>query len=174
MHGWRRWLLLALAALLVLAWVGYAALAASTSRSQLARAVLWGESDVGDHARFPARRIAAGPTRFRFRRPAGGSSVPPVRTVEVVEGGRLVRRDLEQFLSASDTTAFLVLRGDRLLYEGYFNGAGHDSVQTSMSVAKSVLSVLVGLSGHRSGAAGRYVLAALLIMAGLALLAAGG
>jgi CubicO group peptidase (beta-lactamase class C family) len=146
MHGWRRWLLLALAALLVLAWVGYAALAASTSRSQLARAVLWGESDVGDHARFPARRIAAGPTRFRFRRPAGGSSVPPVRTVEVVEGGRLVRRDLEQFLSASDTTAFLVLRGDTLLYEGYFNGAGHDSVQTSMSVAKSVLSVLVGIA----------------------------
>jgi CubicO group peptidase (beta-lactamase class C family) len=45
-----------------------------------------------------------------------------VRTVEVVEDGRLVRRDLEQFLAASDAT------------------------QTSMSVAKSVLSALVGIA----------------------------
>jgi CubicO group peptidase (beta-lactamase class C family) len=146
MGGWRRWLLVALAALLALVTIGYGALAASTSWSQLARAVLWGESDVGDHARFPARRIAAGPTRFRFRRPAGGSSVPPVRTVEVVEAGRLVRRDLEQFLSASDTTAFLILRGDTLLYEGYFNGYHRASTQTSMSVAKSVLGALVGIA----------------------------
>jgi CubicO group peptidase (beta-lactamase class C family) len=145
MHRWRRWLLIALAALLVLVGVGYGVLAASTSRSQLARAVLWGESDVGDHARFPARRIAAGPTRFRFHRPPGGG-VPPVRTVEVVEEGRLVRRDLEQFLSASDTTAFLILRGDTLLYEGYFSGAGHAATQTSMSVAKSVLSALAGIA----------------------------
>jgi CubicO group peptidase (beta-lactamase class C family) len=146
MRGWQRWLLIALAALLALVGVGYAALAASTSRSQLARAVLWGESDVHDYARFPARRIAAGSTRFRFRRPAGGSSVPPVRTVQLLEDGRPVQRDLEQFLAASDTTAFLILRGDRLLYEGYFNGYDHDSVQTSMSMAKSVLSALVGIA----------------------------
>jgi CubicO group peptidase (beta-lactamase class C family) len=130
---------------LAVADVGYAALAASTSRSQLARAILWGESDVGDHARFPARPIVAGPTRFRFPRPPGGG-VPPVRTVEVLEDGRLVRRDLEQFLAASDTTAFLILRGDTLLYEGYFNGYDHDATQTSMSVAKSVLSALVGIA----------------------------
>ena len=74
--------------MLAVAGMGYAALAASTSRSQLARAILWGESDVGDHARFPARPIVAGPTRFRFSRPPGGG-VPPVRTVEVLEDGRL-------------------------------------------------------------------------------------
>ena len=31
-----------------------------------------------DYARFPARRIAAGPTRLRFHHPAGGD-VPPLR-----------------------------------------------------------------------------------------------
>ena len=146
MGGWRRWLLVALAALLALVAVGYGVLAASTSRSQLARAVMWGESDTEDHRRFPARRVAAGSERFHFRRPPVGSSVPPLRTVEVWEESRPVERDLEQFLAESDTTAFLVLRGGRLLYEGYFNGAGHDSVQTSMSVAKSVLSALVGIA----------------------------
>jgi CubicO group peptidase (beta-lactamase class C family) len=146
MRRWRRWLLLALAAVLALAGVGYGVLAASTSRSQLARAVIWGESDVEDHRRFPARRVAAGPDRFQFHRPPGGSGVPPMGTVEVVEDGRLVQRDLERFLAASDTTAFLILRGDTLLYERYFNGASHDSVQTSMSIAKSVLSALVGIA----------------------------
>jgi CubicO group peptidase (beta-lactamase class C family) len=148
MRRWRRWLLIALAALLALAGVGYGGLAASTSRSQLARAILWGESDTDDHRRFPARRIAAGPDRFDFRRPASGGQGPPaaVRRISVWDDLRQVERDLEPFLAASGTTAFLILRGDRLLYEGYFNGAGHDSVQTSMSVAKSVLGALVAIA----------------------------
>jgi len=63
-----------------------------------------------------------------------------------VEDGRPVQRDLERFLAASHTTAFLILRGDTLLYEGYFNGYDHDSTQTSLSIAKSVLSALVGIA----------------------------
>ena len=69
-----------------------------------------------------------------------------MRTVRVLENGRPVERDLERFLAASDTTAFLILRGDTLLYEGYFNGYDHHSTQTSMSIAKSVLSALVGIA----------------------------
>jgi CubicO group peptidase (beta-lactamase class C family) len=147
-RGWRRWLLLGLAVLLALAGATYGGLVAATSRSQLARAVIWGESDVGDHARFPARRIAAGPDRFDFHRPVGGAGTPPapLRRISVWDGTRQLRWDLEEFLAQSDTTAFLIMRGDRLLYEGYFNGYDHDSVQTSMSVAKSVLGALVGIA----------------------------
>jgi CubicO group peptidase (beta-lactamase class C family) len=148
MRGWRRRLLISLVALVALAVVGYGALAASTSRSQLARAVLWGESDVGDYRRFPARRVAAGPDRFDFQRPTGGSSVPPapVRRISVWDGTRQLQWDLERFLAASQTTAFLIARGDTLVYEGYFNGYHRESTQTSMSVAKSVLGLLVGIA----------------------------
>jgi CubicO group peptidase (beta-lactamase class C family) len=148
MGGWRRWLLVALAALVALVAAGYGALAASTSRSQLARAVLWGESDVDDHRRFPARRVAAGPDRFGFRRPPGEAGTPPapVRRVSIWEDQRLLERDLERFLAASQTTAFLIVRGDTLVYEGYFNGADRNATQTSMSVAKSVLGALVGIA----------------------------
>jgi CubicO group peptidase (beta-lactamase class C family) len=69
-----------------------------------------------------------------------------VRRISVWDDLRLLERDLEQFLAASHTTAFLIARGDTLVYEGYFNGAGHDSVQTSMSVAKSILGTLVGIA----------------------------
>jgi CubicO group peptidase (beta-lactamase class C family) len=146
-RAWR-WLLVGIAVVAVLAGAGWVGLAAATSRSQLARAVVWGESDTEDHRRFPARPVAAGPDRFDFRRPPGGGQLPPaaVRTVSVQDGDRLTERDLEQFLAASDTTAFLIVRGDTLVYEGYFNGAGHDTVQTSMSIAKSVLSALVGIA----------------------------
>jgi CubicO group peptidase (beta-lactamase class C family) len=148
MRRWRRRLLVALAALIALAGVGYGGLAALTSRSQLARAVVWGESDTGDYRRFPARPVHAGPDRFDFRRPPEGSQVPPaaVRRISVQDGDRRVERDLTQFLAASDTAAFLIVRGDTLLYEGYFNGSGHDATQTSMSVAKSVLSTLVAIA----------------------------
>jgi CubicO group peptidase (beta-lactamase class C family) len=148
MRRWRRWLLLGLAVLLALAAVGYGGLVAATSRSQLARAIVWGESDVDDHRRFPARRVAAGPDRFQFRRPTGRADTPPapVRRVSVWDDLRLVERDLEPFLAASGTTAFLIVRGDRLLYEGYFNGADHNATQTSMSMAKSVLGALVGIA----------------------------
>jgi hypothetical protein len=144
MRRHRRRALLAVAAVLVLA-TGYGALTASTSRSQLARAIVWGESDMGDWARFPARRVVAGPKRFAFHQPPHGIATPPVRAVIIREGGQLVERDLEPFLASTGTTAFLILRGDTLLYERYFNGSGHDSTQTSMSMAKSVLSALVGI-----------------------------
>jgi CubicO group peptidase (beta-lactamase class C family) len=151
MGGRRRRLLIALVALLALAGTTYGGLVAATARSQLARAVMWGESDVDDHRRFPARRVAAGPDRFQFRRPAAGSQVPPaaVRRISVWDGTRQLQLDLERFLAASQTTAFLIAHGDTLLYEGYVNGYHRESTQTSMSVAKSVLGAPVGIAiGH--------------------------
>jgi CubicO group peptidase (beta-lactamase class C family) len=149
MRRWRRRLLVIAGVVVVLLGAAYGGLAASTSRSQLARAVVWRESDMDDLRRFPARRVAAGPERFDFTPAAGpGAAQPPpaLRSVRVREGDQVAERDLEAFLAASDTTAFLAVRGDTLLYEGYFNGAAHDTVQTSMSMAKSVLSALVGIA----------------------------
>jgi CubicO group peptidase (beta-lactamase class C family) len=145
--GGRR-LLIALVALLALTGTIYGGLVAATARSQLARAVLWRESDVDDYRRFPARRIAAGPDQFGFQRPAAGNQVPPgpVRRISVWDDLQLVEQDLEPFLATTGTTAFLIARGDRLLYEGYFNGYHRESTQTSMSVAKSVLGALVGIA----------------------------
>lgn len=85
MRGWRRWLL-ALAGLLVLIGVGYGALAASTARSQLARAVLWGESDRHDYA--PQDR--GGPTRIKFHHPPSGKASAMPATVANLTCGTVV------------------------------------------------------------------------------------
>jgi CubicO group peptidase (beta-lactamase class C family) len=118
---------------------------ASTDRSRLARTIVWQEGDVSDYRRFPARPVPTRPPVFRFRQsPAVGRL--PVATVPVRQGGRVVERDLEGFLRSTGTAAFLVIKGDTLRYEGYFHGYRHDSTVSSFSVAKPVVSALVGIA----------------------------
>jgi CubicO group peptidase (beta-lactamase class C family) len=52
----------------------------------------------------------------------------------------------EQFLARTQTTSLLVLRSRPLLYEGYFNGHQPDTVQELLCMAKSVISILIGLA----------------------------
>jgi hypothetical protein len=49
-----------------------------------------------------------------------------------------VTQPLEEFLSDTDTTAFLVIQDDTLLYEKYFNGYDRESTQTSFSVTSQL------------------------------------
>jgi CubicO group peptidase (beta-lactamase class C family) len=113
---------------------------ASTDTSTIARALVWRESDVGDQHRFPARRIAAGPrTRPLLAGVELDLGTAPVRTGGGGEG-------FDEFLRKNDTLAFLVVHGDRLVRERYFDGTGRGSLLTSFSVAKSFLSTLVGIA----------------------------
>lgn len=133
-------------------WLGAHAL---TDRFAWARAVAWMESDVDDQHRFPARGIANAPPRFEFRRPDPGERerlAPVWREIEVDSGnGKRRVIALDEFLRETDTLAFLVLRDDVLLYEGYFNGGSREAPVTSFSVAKSFVSALIGCAladGH--------------------------
>jgi len=140
--GW----LLVLAALLAVVWLGAFAL---TGRSGIARALAWMDSDVDDQHRFPARPIATAPPRFDFR-PTDAAErerlAPVWRDLGIEARGRTVTRPFDDFMRQTDTLAFLVLRDDVLLYEGYYNGATRESSLTSFSVAKSFVSALVGIA----------------------------
>jgi CubicO group peptidase (beta-lactamase class C family) len=132
-----RWLVV-VAVLLMVPLALYGIAIVSTSRSGLARAIVWRDADVLDHTRFPARSIRAAPPPFRFPRAPDGLSFESL----AVDGrGRVAFAD---FLRSTDTTAFLVLHRGRLAYERYWQGYEADSIQTSFSVAKSFLSTLVG------------------------------
>ncbi len=105
-----------------------------------ARAVAWGESDVGDQFRFPARTIPAGDQVSALPRGPQPGGFPEIANL----GGTGV--ELDSFLEATDTRAFLVVRHDRLVYEKYLNGATHNDRQTSFSSAKSFVSTLIGIA----------------------------
>jgi CubicO group peptidase (beta-lactamase class C family) len=109
--------------------------------STFSRALIWVDADVDDYRRFPARRISAPPDPYVYEEGPGYPSGLP--NVVVLPGGY---DDLESFLTSTETTAFIVVQQDRLIYERYFNDSDRDSTQTSFSVAKSFASALVGIA----------------------------
>jgi CubicO group peptidase (beta-lactamase class C family) len=135
----RRVAIALLALVLVLATVAggvYGWARASTGTSLAARGIVWGGSKYDDWKRFPSRVVHAGDTPVYF----------DVEQNDIFEDFKIGDVQLEDFLEASNTTAFIVLHDDAMLYEGYFNGSSHEATQSSFSAAKSFASTLVGIA----------------------------
>lgn len=107
------------------------------------RAVFWGASDITDYEKFPTRKIQNSPPVFQF---SNNLSPELFSALEVSTRNGTHLSDFETFLEETGTTAFLVIRDDSILYEQYFNGFERDSWFTSFSMAKSVLSALIGIA----------------------------
>ncbi|SFO70055.1 CubicO group peptidase, beta-lactamase class C family [Geodermatophilus dictyosporus] len=114
---------------------------ASLDSSGVARAVVWTDADVDDRLRFPSLPVPAGDDVLPLR----PGSLPAGVLDEVTVPGSGAE-DLEQLLRRTRSTSFVVLRGDEVLLEWYGEGRSRESLQTSFSVAKSVLSTLVGIA----------------------------
>jgi CubicO group peptidase (beta-lactamase class C family) len=111
----------------------------SVGRSTIARALVWGDADVGDQFRFPARPIPSG----QAASPLSAGAEIELRLPPAVSSGGA---PFEGFLRANATRAFLVVHEDRLVYERYFGDSDRQTLDTSFSVAKSFLSTLVGIA----------------------------
>lgn len=109
---------------------------ASTDTSLAARGIIWGGSKFDDWKRFPSRVVQASTEPQCFEQ----------NTPEWFGELKIDNTPLAEYLEASNTTAFIVLQGDELLYEGYFNGSSREATQASLSVAKSFVSTLVGVA----------------------------
>jgi len=114
----------------------------------LGRYVVWNAPTNHDYERFPLRSIANGPEVFEFEQD-GEAKRQFLENLEVIryESGQRPRRaQLETLLENSGTTAFIIIREDVILYERYFQGYERDSLNTSASVSKSIVSALVGIA----------------------------
>ena len=109
------------------------AMVASGSPEYAYRSYVWGASDIQDYQRFPYRDIQNAPPVFKFE------TAPPGEAFDSPAG-------FDDLLSRSGTTAFLIVKDDKLLFEKYFNGFQRDSWFTSFSVAKSFDSALIGIA----------------------------
>jgi CubicO group peptidase (beta-lactamase class C family) len=136
-HRWFRRLGLTLVGLVVLVVGAYGWAFASLDRSAVARAMIWMDADADDQYRFPARLI-----------PAGRTVTPLPRGDQVDLGPSPVggRGGFDGFLRQTGTSSFLVARDDRLVYERYLGGSDRETPHTTWSVAKSILSTLVGIA----------------------------
>lgn len=97
------------------------------------RSYVWGASDIQDYEKFPYRDILNSSPAFQFKQAALSE------TFRLPQG-------FDDSLARTGTTAFLIIRDDKILYEKYFNGFARDSWFTSFSVAKSFDSALMGIA----------------------------
>jgi hypothetical protein len=98
----------------------------------LARDIAWGPSDVWDYQKFPQRAVSNAPPVFRFQQNLRPELFQTM-TVEYMSNGEPKQANLEEFLRSTQTTSFIVIKDDAILYEGYFNGYARDSIVTSFS-----------------------------------------
>jgi CubicO group peptidase (beta-lactamase class C family) len=87
---------------------------------------------------FPWRDIAASKQPSAFSK-----NEKPLPTEFAFEGST---RKLDDFLSRTQTTSFLVIKNGAIVNERYMQGANETSQLTSWSMAKSFLSTLIGLA----------------------------
>lgn len=104
------------------------------------RVLEYQQADVNDYRIFPERALSASADSFEFE-----EALQTERVAARFEQQAAVA-DLEAFLMETGTQAFIVIEDDRIVYEGYFNGAERDSIVTSFSIAKSFLSALIGIA----------------------------
>jgi CubicO group peptidase (beta-lactamase class C family) len=127
---WRRWLL---AAALLLAAPPLLLVGCTPLPLWM---VLQGRSQITDHRHFDNAPIA---------RAATPSPLPAASAVLRWPGG-MDPAAAEADIAERGTVALLVARRGQLVYQRYFNGYRADSLATSFSMAKSVVSLLLGMA----------------------------
>lgn len=143
----RRWVRVPAAgvAALLVGLTGVQAWAVATQdRSSVARSIAWRGADTGDWQRFHPLPVVAGDDVLALTPATLDPGV--LSEVTTADGGT---RSLDALLESTDSTAFIVLRGEEILLERYLDGGGREATQTSFSVAKSILSTLVGIAVDR-------------------------
>lgn len=101
------------------------------------RFIYYNFANITDYKIFPSRTAKAGGTTFYY-----SSTATPKHPKQATYDGKEITFD--DFLEQNKTVAFLIIKNDTLQYEKYFNGYNEESVVASFSMAKSVLSILVG------------------------------
>ena len=130
----------------------YGAMYLLTPYSGFARALVWMDADIKDYEKFSARTMNNAPPLFNFETVDSTTQNQYLRVLDTIVASQpsspntVTRASFDELLASTETTAFLIIKDDRLIYENYFNGYERDSINTSFSVAKSFVSALVGIS----------------------------
>jgi CubicO group peptidase (beta-lactamase class C family) len=94
-----------------------------------------------DYRFFPERKLAESSNPFRF----AIDSSREMLVQETFQSNPKIQ-SLDSFLEDTGTQAFLVVQNDTLIYERYFMGYQRNSIVTSMSIAKSFDSAMIGIA----------------------------
>lgn len=104
----------------------------------LSRVLIHWDSSVADYKIFPERMIRKSGHPYSY-----------VKNIDSGLGNLKIncpnKQDkLSNFVINTDTNSFIIVKNDQIVYEQYENGCNEHSINTSFSMAKSVVSLLIG------------------------------
>lgn len=114
----------------------------------MSRFILYGKADIDDYKRLKVREVNKSEKHFSFK--SIEEKVLPFDTLEysVTDGTKKYdfKKTFDEILRENETTAFLVIRNDSILFENYFNDYKRKDLVNSFSTSKSILSLLIGIA----------------------------
>ena len=123
--------------------LGLIAIAAVCAGCTSYRIIRYRQPDARNQGMFPTRAIHRADVPFEFARlPVLRSDLDTV-TVRAADAKRV---SFKQYMNDHAVLAFVVIRNDTVVYENYRDGFTPLTVHTSFSMAKSILSALVGIA----------------------------
>jgi CubicO group peptidase (beta-lactamase class C family) len=99
--------------------------------------VFYNFADIKDYKKFPNRTLDAPENTFEFHYPEKRR-----QPGQVTANGK--EYTFSEYLDENKTVAFLIIKNDTIYYEEYFQKYDEESIVPSFSMAKSVLSILIG------------------------------
>ena len=103
------------------------------------RIIRYNTSGIEDYQIFPSRSLQASKTPFYF-----SENPAKVFNYASITVGNDKDIPLDTLLQANDTTAFIIIKSDNILYENYYNGGVQSAPSLAFSMTKSMLSILIG------------------------------
>lgn len=113
------------------------ALLFSLNSCKIGRFVYYNFADITDHKIFPSRLVENDSTVFHF--PQAEEQKKPKKIT--IDGAEF---NFDDYLKENKTVAFLIIQNDSIQYENYWYNYDQASVVASFSMAKSVMSILIG------------------------------
>jgi len=101
----------------------------------------YGDTSIDDFTHYPGRQLHASVSPFRFTRSDSELVIPATALSRFGSEG-----DLQRILETNDSIVFLILQGNTILYERYFQGHTPSSISQVFSMSKSFTSVLIGMA----------------------------
>ena len=118
-------------------------IALTFSSCKVSRFAYYNFANITDHKIFPKRIIEKPETSFQY---AYAQKQLVKDSLTVTSNGKKSRITFEDYLSNNKTVAYIVIQNDSIKYENYFNEYDETSIVNSFSMAKSILSILVGIA----------------------------
>ena len=112
------------------------------SSCHVARFFIYNFADIRDYKKFPKIDINRQDSPFHFFAKTKGDSVKLPTSITVKKKGY----DFTSFLKKTKTVSFIIIKNDSLLYQYYGQGYTESSIVPSFSMAKSFVSMLLGIA----------------------------